>query len=90
MTHKSLDEDRDFQALHKNVNAICCFLNESLADSRARTTQYAATRSIKRLIKDFARLNKDKVPITNVLKLFRRLDREVATLLGQMDWNFRR
>jgi predicted ATPase len=70
-------EQADFQALHQNVNAICCFMNESLADSRARTTQYAATRSIKRLIKDFARLNKDKVPITNVLKLFRRLDREV-------------
>jgi len=67
----------DAQLLTDNVKSICRFLNHTLDDARARTTQYAATRSIKRLIKDFCRLNKERVPVTHLLKLFRRLDIEI-------------
>lgn len=67
----------EIEALRKNLKAICGFLNEALAEARARTTRHSATRSIKRHIKDFSRLNKAKVPITNIVRLLRRLDKEI-------------
>ncbi len=64
--------------LRNNIRKICDFLREALSEARETTTKYSSTRSIKRLIKDFRRLNKARVPVTNVQKLLKRLEREIA------------
>lgn len=73
-----LSEDVD--NLRINVRNICRSLNDALTNARESTARYSATRSIKRLIKDFCRLNKARVPITNVQKLFKRLEREIEPI----------
>lgn len=75
---EKLDEGT-FQ-LKKNVIAICDFVRDALTRSRAATATYSTTQAVKRIINDFNRLNKDNVPITAMLKLFGRLEREVAPI----------
>ena len=71
-------KDKNIVQLRENVTQICTFLRDALSEARATTTKYSATRSIKRLIKDFKRLNKARVPITHVQKLLKRLEREIV------------
>lgn len=66
--------------LRKNLVVVCDFVREALEKSRAATAKVAATQSVKRIINDFGRLNKQDVPITVVQKLFRRLHNEVAPI----------
>lgn len=66
--------------LRKCITAICDFIREGLAKSRAATAKHSTTQAIKRIVNDFNRLNKDNVPITTLQKLFRRLEREVAPI----------
>jgi predicted ATP-dependent endonuclease of OLD family len=78
--HTSGEEGSDVSQLRKNVIAVCDFIREALEKSRAATAKVAATQSVKRIIHDFTRLNKQDVPITGVQKLFRRLHNEVAPI----------
>lgn len=76
----STPDNPSLQQLRKNVMAICDFVREGLAKSRAATAKHSTTQAVKRIIHDFNRLNKDNVPITSLQKLFRRLEREVAPI----------
>ncbi len=67
-----------YEALRANVIAICDFIREALERSRAVTLKYSSTQTVKRVINDFNRLNKDNVSISAIQKLLRRLEREVA------------
>ena len=75
---RQIAKDPLVETLSTNVKNVCEFLSNALSDARVSTTRYSATRSIKRLIKDFLRLNKARVPVTNVQKLFSRLEKEIA------------
>jgi predicted ATP-dependent endonuclease of OLD family len=70
----------ELEQLRDNVQSICRFLTDALGVARETTARYSATRSIKRLVKDFSRLNKKSVPISNLQKLFRRLEREIEPI----------
>jgi len=70
----------DLEFLKSNVLKLCGFLNNALAEARAKTTQYAATRSIKRLVKDFRRLHRGNVSITYLQRLLRRMEREIEAV----------
>ena len=72
--------DETLEQLKKNVVFLCDFIREALAESRAATAKYSATQAIKRIIHDFQRLNKSKVPVTNLQKLVNRLEREVVLI----------
>lgn len=74
------ENDPDIAQLRKNVVAVCDFIRDALEKSWAITAKYSSTQSVKRIINDFNRLNKDNVPITTMQKLFRRLQREVAPI----------
>ncbi|WP_207397527.1 AAA family ATPase [Bremerella alba] len=70
----------EISSLRTNVRSICRSLTDALTIARETNARYSATRSIKRLIKDFCRLNKARVPITNVQKLIKRLEREIEPI----------
>lgn len=72
--------DPDTHQLKVNIIALCDFIREALAKSRAVSAKFSTTQAIKRIIYDFKRLNKLNVPITALQKLFRRLEREVAPI----------
>jgi predicted ATP-dependent endonuclease of OLD family len=78
--HVGDDNDADLKQLRKNVIAVCDFIREGLAKSRAATAKHSTTQAVKRIINDFNRLNKDNVPVTTLQKTFQRLEREAALI----------
>jgi predicted ATPase len=78
--HGASGDDSGIEQLRKNVIAVCDFIRDALERSRAATATVSATQSVKRIIHDFNRLNKNNVPITGMQKLFLRLQREVAPI----------
>lgn len=73
-------DGEDSKRLKQNVVTICDFIRAGLAKSRAMSTKLSATQAIKRIIHDFQRLNKDNVPVTNLERLFWRLESEVVPI----------
>jgi predicted ATPase len=67
--------------LERNLIGVCEFIRDALARSRAASTKHSATQAVKRIVHDFARLNRGSVAITSIQKLFRRLIDEV-TFIG--------
>ncbi len=64
--------------LQSNLVRLCDFIREALARSRAATARHSTTQAVKRIVNDFARLNRGNVAVTAIQKLFRRLIDEVA------------
>ena len=77
--------DAEMLHLKANVVAICDFIRDALAKSRAVTTKFSTTQAIKRIIHDFSRLNKLNVAITALQKLFRRLELEASSIGSDAD-----
>ena len=81
----SPNSDENLTIVKQNVKSICRFFAEALAEARESTKRYSATQSIKRLIKDFQRLNRDRVPVSNIQKLIKRLENEIEPIGADSD-----
>ncbi|MBX3398527.1 MAG: AAA family ATPase, partial [Gemmataceae bacterium] len=79
-THASEVPNEDAVQVRKNLIAICDFIRAGLDKSRAATLKSSTSQRVKRIIRDFSRLNKQNVAITSLQKLFNRLEAEVAPI----------